>query len=301
MQRVGQPVERKRLDPGVKQQDFKSRSGGGVKTQDPVEQGIDVAEEVEHGWLSSLVGAVESEKFFPWVGPESDAKVDAMLDVRIYDLSPELSPELAGWPGDKRFALESTWSQERLDSVTVGCVHGSVHLGTHVDAPRHFLREGADVSELPLEPFWGWAQVLDLTHIDESRPLRASDLEGVVISEPRLLLKTRASLAPESEFFKDFVYPSSEFVAVLKAHGVVLLGTDAPSMDRWDDPTVPGHRALFSAGISILEGLRLMDVPRGVVGELSALPLRFKGADGGWTRAALRVAAIDIIRLEERA
>ena len=60
-------------------------------------------------------------------------------------------------------------------------------------------------------------------------------------------------------------------------------------MDRWDDPLLPGHHALYGAGISILEGLRLAEVDPNLDYELSALPLKIKSGDAGWTRAALKV------------
>ena len=208
----------------------------------------------------------------------------------IIDISPLLCPELAGWDGDQRFLYSESFSQAQGASVTVGCAHGSLHLGAHVDAPRHFRSDGEAVSELPLESFWGPAQIVDLTQVEGSRPLMPEDFRvALPLRAPRLLLKTRASLAPETEFYKDFVYPSPQLASYLGALGVLLLGTDAPSMDRWDDPLLPGHHALYGAGISILEGLRLAEVDPNLDYELSALPLKIKSGDAGWTRAALKV------------
>jgi arylformamidase len=71
-------------------------------------------------------------------------------------------------------------------------------------------------------------------------------------------------------------------------HGVVLYGTDAPSMDHVQSKDLPGHHALRRNGIAILEGLDLRPAPDGVY-ELVALPLKIEGGDGSPVRAVLRV------------
>jgi arylformamidase len=73
----------------------------------------------------------------------------------------------------------------------------------------------------------------------------------------------------------------------LVAAGVVLVGTDAPSVDPPDSIDLPTHNALLAAGIPILENLRLEDPPPGEY-ELVALPLPIVGADASPVRAILR-------------
>ena len=69
--------------------------------------------------------------------------------------------------------------------------------------------------------------------------------------------------------------------------GTVLVGVDLPSVDQIDSKHLPNHHALDTAGIRILEGLDLADVPPGAY-ELIALPLKLVGADGAPVRAVLR-------------
>jgi arylformamidase len=80
----------------------------------------------------------------------------------------------------------------------------------------------------------------------------------------------------------------AETVAALDDAGVVLVGTDAPSVDPVDSTALPAHHALCDAGIVNLENLALADVPPGRY-ELMALPLRILGADAAPVRAVLRV------------
>jgi arylformamidase len=69
--------------------------------------------------------------------------------------------------------------------------------------------------------------------------------------------------------------------------GLVLFGSDAPSMDEMESKSLPGHKALRRNGIAILEGLDFSGVPDGVY-ELIALPLKIAGGDGSPVRAILR-------------
>jgi arylformamidase len=73
----------------------------------------------------------------------------------------------------------------------------------------------------------------------------------------------------------------------LVAHGVVLFGTDAPSVDARTSTTLPVHHALFSGGAYVLENLALEGVTPGRY-ELLAQPVRIEGADGAPVRAMLR-------------
>jgi len=58
-------------------------------------------------------------------------------------------------------------------------------------------------------------------------------------------------------------------------------------VDAVDSKDLPVHRALFGAGIAVLEGLDLSAVDEGRY-ELVALPLKLAGADASPVRAALR-------------
>ena len=74
----------------------------------------------------------------------------------------------------------------------------------------------------------------------------------------------------------------------LAERGVQLIGVDLPSVDNLDSKTLEIHHALGRAGITIVEGLWLEDVPDGEY-ELVAAPLKMMGTDGAPLRALLRV------------
>jgi arylformamidase len=104
----------------------------------------------------------------------------------------------------------------------------------------------------------------------------------------RLLVHSAASHKPVDQFPTEFIYPSPELADFMAEYGIVLFGSDAPSMDDMHSKTLPGHKALRRHHIAILEGLLLTGVPDGGY-ELIALPLKIEGGDGSPVRAILHI------------
>jgi arylformamidase len=202
----------------------------------------------------------------------------------LFDISREISADTAVWPGDQE--VEWTWTArvgENDSPVNLGAIHLSTHTATHADAPLHAHSEGTAVDALPLEAFVGPAQVIELDdHASEVRPHHVADLRA-----ERVLFKTAASNLPDEEWPDAVVPISPETISHLSQAGVVLIGTDAPSVDPLDSTDLPAHHALRTAGIVNLEGLSLRDVSPGLY-ELMALPLKIDGGDAAPVRAVLR-------------
>ncbi len=157
-----------------------------------------------------------------------------------------------------------------------------VHTGTHLDAPLHMVAEGASIETMPLENLIAPCRVVDLTHIEGA--ISWHDLEPLNIDASDIVLfKTRNSL--DDAFSLDFVYLDTSGAKYLAECGVRGVGTDALGIER-SQPDHSTHHQLFEAGIFILEGLRLKDVPEGRY-RLVALPLKLKGLDASPVRAIL--------------
>ena len=59
--------------------------------------------------------------------------------MRLYDISLPIQAQLPTWPGDPRVELERLASIADGSDANVSSLSSSVHMGTHVDAPFHFL------------------------------------------------------------------------------------------------------------------------------------------------------------------
>ena len=174
----------------------------------------------------------------------------------------------------------------RGDSVTLSTFRGTVHLGSHTDAPSHYEAAGLTIDLLDLDVFLGLCQVLDLPTERGGGVLGVERLVGKVIKAPRVLIRT-GTFPDFREFSTDFVGLSPELVERLASEGVRLIGVDTPSVDPFDSKELAAHHAMGRCGVAILEGLVLAGVPEGVY-ELVALPLRLVGFDASPVRAVLR-------------
>jgi arylformamidase len=208
------------------------------------------------------------------------------MSSRIFDITRTLNSDLAPWPGDSPFTAERQLAMDRGDIVNLTTLTTSSHIGTHVDAPYHFVNADLSLEQVPLDIYLGPATVVTVQR--EAGPLTPADFPNLDwTGVERLLVHSVASHHPLNQFISDFVYPSPELADWLGQHGVVLFGADAPSMDALDSKTLPGHLALRRHNVAILEGLLLANVPDGEY-ELIALPLKIEGGDGSPVRAILR-------------
>jgi arylformamidase len=205
---------------------------------------------------------------------------------RVYDVTVPLSPSVPAWPGEPRFEAQRFQRIEDGHPANVTRIAASVHSGTHVDAPRHFLADGATVDQLPLEILMGKARVLDLKVLDR---IRRKDLEEADLRDDiRVLIKTRMSGQMRNpEFQPGFVALAEDAATYLVQVGIKLVGIDYLSIEPFDATGHPAHHALLGAGVVVVEGLDLSEVPAGEY-EMACLPLRIEGAEGAPARVVLR-------------
>lgn len=206
----------------------------------------------------------------------------------IYDITVPMHPSMPVWPGDPEVVLEQAASIDAGANANVSHLKAGVHVGTHVDAPHHFLNDRRTVESLPLEVLTGPALVIQLP--DECPVVAAADLEAAAIppGTERLLLKTRNSAFWQTsprDFRLDFVGVAADGAEWLVERGVRLIGIDYLSVAPYKQSR-PTHEILLRAGVIIVEGLDLSAVPPGRY-NLYCLPLKLVGSDGAPARAIL--------------
>ena len=205
--------------------------------------------------------------------------------MEIFDISQTLCSGFANWPGDPEFRHRWTMRIREGASTNVSAVDMCVHTGTHVDAPLHLDDAGYDIADAPLDRFMGRARVLEI-HAENC--IQVSDLSALDWTNvDRVLFKTRGSGLPEHLFDKNYIYIERDAAGFLAEKRMLLVGTDAPSVDDFASLDLPSHRVLLRHGIVILEGARLAHVPPGDY-ELVCFPLKLAGSDGSPVRAILR-------------
>lgn len=207
------------------------------------------------------------------------------------DISVGVSPDLPVWPGDPPLELERIASLADGDEANVSRLAVGVHVGTHVDAPLHFLEGGASVDQLDPGTLVGPAQVVELPEVDV---IDAAALERAAssVTSQRLLFRTRNSRLWDSldaGFQRDFVAIDESGARWLVEREVRLVGVDYLSVAPWGQAEAT-HKVLLEAGVVIVEGLDMRSVEPGQY-VLYCLPIKLMGSDGAPARALLTKTA----------
>lgn len=194
--------------------------------------------------------------------------------MNIYDISQGVfNCEI--YPGDPAPEKKLLCSMEKGDLYNLTAFSMCAHNGTHIDAPRHFLKDGKAVDALDLESLVGMAYV--------------AEHHGVVSADDATAIMEKAKAQnPEAAkriLIKGAAEVSSDAAKVFAASNIKLFGNESQTVGPEDAP-MEVHLILLSADVVLLEGIRLTAVPEGVY-LLSAAPLNLYGSDGSPCRAVL--------------
>ena len=172
--------------------------------------------------------------------------------------------------------------------VRVSHISMGAHTGTHLDAPAHFLSEGAMVEALSLDDLIGRAWVAET---GSSRIVDGALLEGMDIPAKavRLLFRTSSTarrLMDQPKFDRSYTGLDESGARWLASRGIRLVGFDYLSVQAFDasDET---HRILLREGVVLVEGLDLSLVETGWY-DLVCLPLLARGLEGAPARVVAR-------------
>ena len=171
----------------------------------------------------------------------------------------------------------------------------NTHIGTHIDAPRHFYADGGAVDALPLDRLvMREAVVLDVSSKAVGEGVTAADLErtGVVpqagqIAVIKTLWTDRAWGKPE--FWAETIHLEPSVGEWITARGVAAVAMDCfPEKPFWLMTLTPAerganHKRWLKAGIPMIQMLTRLD---SIAPEftLVALPLNLRGMDGAPAR-----------------
>lgn len=214
------------------------------------------------------------------------------------DISVEMRDGMVHWPGDPECKI--SLFVKLGDPIpgqpgkTIPCnltqMQLSAHTGTHMDAPRHFVKDGRTMESMPLDAVIGPCRVIELKHkeaitVEELKPFKLKKGE-------RVLFKTRNStkswkLAKTSTFDEKFIYIPASTAQYLVDCGIQTVGVDYLSVGGWQKDGVECHQILLGAEVWIIEGLNLAKVEPGKY-DLVCLPIKILGADGAPARAILK-------------
>ncbi|MCD0460435.1 cyclase family protein [Roseiconus lacunae] len=239
--------------------------------------------------LRVVEAAYESHRTGQVVALSGSASMNDSPDViktsgRVVDLSLPITPAMRGVSIDSAKRLETDgWNATNLSLYS--------HAGTHMDAPRHFLPEGATLQQQDLSVCVGPARVIDLTPIEPKQPITVGEFQraaGEVAPGERLLLRTDWHHRYGTPDYRDALPRISiELAQWLVAHRVAMIGVEPPSVADVNHAVelTEVHQTLFRGGVLIVEGLAHLDQLTQPIVQFIALPLPIVGGDGCPVRA----------------
>jgi arylformamidase len=203
------------------------------------------------------------------------------------DISVPIDGDLPVWPGSPGAQVTVRARISDGSDANVSEIRLELHTGTHIDAPLHFVDDGADVEATGIDALVGpaiVAEVLGEGAIDRDAMASLAIPEGT----SRLLLRTSNSLRGlmrSPEFRTDAAALTADAAAWVVEQGIGLIGIDYLSIQQPSDGPET-HQALLRAGVVILEGVDLRAVTPGPY-DLVCLPVRLTGTEAAPARAIL--------------
>ena len=194
--------------------------------------------------------------------------------MKIYDISQEVF-SCKVYPGDPAPVKTVLNSMDNGDLYNLTSFSMCAHNGTHVDAPSHFIKDGKTISELSLDSFVGMCYVAEHQGV-----LTGSDAIKIVNKAKEVNIQSAKRI-----LIKGDMVVSSDAAKVFAESNVLLVANESQTVGPEESP-MEVHLILLGAGIVLLEGIRLNEVPEGIY-FLNAAPLNLGDSEGAPCRAIL--------------
>ena len=109
--------------------------------------------------------------------------------MRTIDLSQPLNQDAPFWPYYPPFEVKYI-KRKAEHGVNAQYIQTSNHMGTHLDAPRHFVTGGMTIDQIPMEWLCGPGVIVDLTDVMDDLGVYTPEMieERVEVREGDMLL-----------------------------------------------------------------------------------------------------------------
>jgi len=203
--------------------------------------------------------------------------------MKTYDVTIPITHNMTVYPGDKDVIYKRTCTIEK-EGYNWSELSCGTHLGTHMDAPIHFVNDGKTLDDFPFELMVTKVEVVEISNeMIDKKTLQEINIPIWDI----VFFKTRnQELWKQKEFSPDFVSITPDGAEYLVEKGTKLVGIDYRSIETHYTHEYPVHKILLGNNTFIIEGLYLNKVSPGTY-KLYCFPLRLDKGDGGPVRVVL--------------
>ena len=205
----------------------------------------------------------------------------------IIDLTLEIDESIQVFPDSPKVNILQ-WSNFDNHKYVSEVLFSSTHVGTHVDAPYHFQKDGITVEKIPLNRLIinENIKVLKIEKKDNEK-IEVDDLRDYnIMKNDTILINTNWVLNRALDKYFNKNPGLSEAAAKYLAEAEInLVGIDGPSIDPAIDNDFNSHRIFGANDIPIIENLINLDRLLNKKFTLVALPLKLKNCSGSPVRA----------------
>lgn len=207
--------------------------------------------------------------------------------MNIIDLSHYIAEDMPLFPGTPPLSIKEVSGMDDV-GYRVSQLIVTNHIGTHIDAPRHMIEDGAALDELPISRFFGLALTVDVSGFGgKSIPAEFLQAHEEMLAHVQfLVLKTNwDKYWGQDAYMRDYPLLSPEAARYLCGFSLSGVAMDCVSLDPVEGEQAI-HHILLGAGMISVENLTNLDQISGSLFLLSALPLKWRLSNGSPVRAA---------------
>jgi len=226
---------------------------------------------------------------------------------QVIDLTYPFNNSTIYWPTEKGFNLKSIFYGKTPGGFFYSAYQfcAPEHGGTHLDAPRHFSKNGFTVDKIPVSQFIGSAVVInvveqankntdyEITKADiknfekKYRKLNKNDIVlfytgwGKYWNNKKQYLGSDKLGDVKHLHFPGLSKQAAEYLVQSQIKGI---GIDTASMDPGKSQDFWVHRIILGANLFGIENVAHLDLLPAVGGEIIVAPMKISNGSGGPTR-----------------
>ena len=204
----------------------------------------------------------------------------------IHDLTITLNEDTLPFiPADDPPLIWKHTADHTFAPVQVSYVSMSSHMGTHVDTPLHFIKDGKTTAQIDLAAYCGQAVCIEVPDVSADKTLDLADVleRNKSLIKPGDIIILYTGWEDKVGTVEYFDYPDFDpgTGALLESYGARGFGMDLPSIDHGGAI----HVDILGRELSIIESLINLKPLVGKRFYFSAVPLKFEDGDGSPVRA----------------
>jgi len=207
----------------------------------------------------------------------------------LIDLSWPLYPGISKIPQAPDVEFRPVQELAKGDTSNITQITMASHIGTHIDAPYHFIPGARTIDQIPLEQFTGPAVTISVQR-GASEAITLDDVRRSEIQAGDIVfLHTGWSAKFGSPAYDRHPYLSVDVANYFVDKRVKMVGVDCvnvemPITDRPADYTRPIHHTLLGNDVLIIENLTNLEQIAGKRARVFAFPIKYQGGDGAQAR-----------------